>query len=562
MKQELSIVLSGEAGQGLQTIEDFLVKAISKSYYVFSTHEVMSRVRGGNNSLELRVSNTPVYAYKEHIDFLFLLNNHSYYRLTKRVSEDTLIFGESDFMSAEEHATSPSDFVPFTLTDYAAASGSVLFSNTILFGHIAGMLDLDVAYCHELILERFDHKNDKIKTGNIAAFDAGFDLGKPYQSKQALIPRTPEPLRIITGTEAVGIGALGGGCNFIASYPMSPATGVLTYLASQSNDFGIFVEQAEDEIAALNMTIGAWYAGARALATTSGGGFALMEEAVSLSGITETPCVTHIAQRPGPGTGLPTRTGQEDLNLAVYAGHGEFPRIVYDPGTMEDAILLSQKSLYYADKYQIPTFILTDQFLLDSKFQMKPFELDSKYLEDFIVKSDDTYKRYALTENGISPRAIPNHGTGLVKVDSDEHTEAGLITEDFDVRIQMNDKRLGKRALLLEDYVAPDLIGPKDYKKLIVGWGSTYGVLKEYIDHYAPKDVAYLYVKQPFPIHTNVKPYFDQAEMIINVENNATAQFASILKLELDVSVTKNLLKYNGVPFSIEDVIAYMKEEL
>ncbi|MDF1616742.1 2-oxoacid:acceptor oxidoreductase subunit alpha [Petrocella sp. FN5] len=560
MKQELSIVLSGEAGQGLQTLEDFLVKAISKSYYVFATQEVMSRVRGGNNTLEIRISNNPVAAYRSHIDFLYLLNNHSFYRVTKRVSDDAKIFGEEDFLSDEERDQLVGTFVPFTLNDYAKKAGSVLFGNTVLFGHIAGMLALDQDHCHALINERFSHKKDKILDGNIKAFKTGYELGQAYQEHHDLQTREDEPLMVLSGNEALGIGALGGGCNFISAYPMSPGTGLLTYLAGKSNDFGIFVEQAEDEIAALNMNIGAWYAGARALTTTSGGGFALMEEAVSLSGITETPCVAHIAQRPGPGTGLPTRTAQEDLNLAVYAGHGEFPRIIYAPGHMKDAVELAQKAFYFADKYQVPTFLLTDQFLVDSKFQMAPFELDAKYLESSIVKSTEDYKRYTITEDGLSPRSIPGYGDGLVKCDSDEHTEEGTITESFDVRIQMNEKRLSKKDLLMADYQYPELIGPESYKKLIVGWGSTYGVLKEYVDQYGDGETAYLYIKQPFPLHQDIKKYFDQADTIINVENNASAQFSKILLLELGVTVNQNLLKYNGEPFSIEEVVAYMKE--
>lgn len=562
MNQELSIVISGEAGQGLATIEDFLVKAISQNYYVFATTEVMSRVRGGNNSLEIRISNTPVYAYKEHIDFLYLLNNHSLYRLTDRVDSKSKVFGEVNFITENEHEQLSSQFIPLQLTHYASSAGSVLFSNTLLFGQIAGILNLNVDYCHTLISERFSTKNEKTQIGNIKAFDIGFEMGIPYQSCHNLVHQKTDHMKILTGSEAIGIGSLGGGCNFIASYPMSPATSVMTYLASKANAFGVFVEQAEDEIAAINMTIGAWYAGARALATTSGGGFALMEEAVSLSGITETPCVTHIGQRPGPGTGLPTRTAQEDLNLVVYAGHGEFPKVIYAPGTMEDAIVLSQKAFYVADKYQIPTFILSDQFLLDSKFQMAPFELDGKYLESFVVTSDRDYQRYKLTDDGLSPRSIPGYGEGLVKCDSDEHTEDGMITESFDVRVQMNDKRLSKMALILDDYEMPDLIGPADYTNLIVGWGSTYGVLKEYIDNEVSKNTAYLYIKQPFPLHPDIKKYFDQAKCIISVENNATAQFAGLLKLELDIQVTNNLLKYNGEPFSIEEVSAYMKEVL
>ena len=562
MKTLLSIVLSGEAGQGLATIEDFLVKTISNLYYVFSTNEVMSRVRGGNNSVEFRVSNTPVYGYQSTIDVLFLLNDHSLYRLKSRLKSDTMVFGDPKFLTEDDTKLLGDRFIPLSVETLASESGSVLFSNVVLFGFVAGMLTLKEDFATDLIQEKFGNKKANILEGNLKAFTSGFAQGTAYAHIHNLETQATSHLRIMSGTEAIGIGSLAGGCNFIASYPMSPATGLLIYLSGKSNDFGVFVEQAEDEIAAINMTIGAWYAGARAIATTSGGGFALMEEGISLSGITETPCVTHIAQRPGPGTGLPTRTAQEDLNLAVYAGHGEFARAIYAPGNMEDAIRLTQKAFYVADKYQVPTFILSDQYLLDSNFQLEPFELDDTCLTSFVVKSDADYKRYALTEDGVSPRAIPGYGDGLVKCDSDEHYEDGTLTEDFDVRIAQNGKRLHRKELLLEDYEAPELFGPVDYDTLIVGWGSTYGILKEYVEDHNPGKTAYLYIKQPFPLAPSVKSYFDQASTIIDVESNGTGQFANVLKLELDVTVTHKFLKFDGVPLSIEDIVTYMKEEL
>lgn len=562
MHSTLNIVLSGEAGQGLQTIEDFLVQAISPKYYVFSTKEVMSRVRGGNNSVLIRISDKPIMAYAETIDILYLLNNHSFDRMEKRITNETTLFTTIDFLPDHAHDSYENQIEVLDLTNIASQSGSVLFANTVLFGHVAGMLALDVVTCHNLIKDRFGDKSEKIQLGNIKAFDEGYQLGLTYRHLSTIKERDQAPKYLLTGTEAVGVGALAGGCNFIASYPMSPATGVLIYLSSKSNDFEVFVEQAEDEIAALNMTLGAWYAGARALATTSGGGFALMEEAVSLSGITETPCVIHIAQRPGPGTGLPTRTGQEDLNLAVYSGHGEFNRIVLAPGNIPDAIKLSQKAFWLADKYQIPVFILTDQYLLDSVYQYDHVTLDPKYLESFVVESREDYKRYLVTENGISPRAIPGYGKGLVKCDSDEHTEDGMITEDFEVRVVQNDKRLSRLGLILDDYEAAELIGNPDYETLLVGWGSTFGVINEFVHNHEGDKVAYLYIKQPYPLSPDLKAYFNQASKIISVENNATGQLANLLKLHLDVKVSKQLLKYNGVPFAIEDLDNFMKEEL
>ncbi|PKM93420.1 MAG: 2-oxoacid:acceptor oxidoreductase subunit alpha [Firmicutes bacterium HGW-Firmicutes-1] len=563
MKNSLTIVLSGEAGQGLQTIEGFLVEAIAKSYYVFSTKEVMSRVRGGNNTLEIRVSDESVYAYQHTIDMLFLLNDHSFSRLTKRITEKTIIFGEEGFADQSVIEEKKATFQPFNLGELSKQAGGALFANTLLFGFVSGMLNLDEDSCKNQIMNRFERRGEKLVSDNKAAFDMGYTRGREYPIQKNINKSTKtSTYKMSDGTTAVGIGAIAGGCNFVAAYPMSPGTGVLTYLARKSNAFEILVEQAEDEIAALNMVIGAWYAGARGLTTTSGGGFALMEEAVSLSGINETPCVIHVAQRPGPGTGLPTRTEQADLNLVVYAGHGEFPRIVFAPGKLEDAVQLTQKAFYLADKYQVPVFILTDQFFLESLGQMEYIELDEKYLESFITKTDVDYKRYLLTQEGLSPRGIPGYGDGLVKVDSDEHDEAGGITEDFDVRILMNDKRLKKRELLLEEYSDAELIGPSDYKNLVVGWGSTYGVLSEFVETSGTSDTAFLYIKQVFPIHEYLKAYFNKAKKVIVVENNATGQFANLLKLELDVKIDHKILKYNGEPFSIEEVEKRLKEVL
>jgi 2-oxoglutarate/2-oxoacid ferredoxin oxidoreductase subunit alpha len=563
MRKSLTFVLSGEAGQGLKTIEDFLVKLVSHSYYVFSSQEVMSRVRGGNNTLEVRVANEPVFAYQHTIDYLFLLNTHSFYRLHDRITKDTVIYGEEEFVDREVIERVGATFIPFNVTDLATQAGSVLYGNIVLSGVISGILALEQDLAKNIITDQFKHKSEKIQLGNIEAFSLGYRYGEnlnlpnPIQKNEK-----SRALKSLTGNEAIGIGAIAGGCNFIASYPMSPGTGVLIYLAEQSNDYEILVEQAEDEIAALNMVIGGWYAGARGLVTTSGGGFALMEEAVSLSGITETPCVIHIGQRPGPGTGLPTRTGQEDLNLAVYSGHGEFARIVLAPGTLEDGVLLAQKAFYLADKYQVPVFILSDQFYLDSIGQMERIRLEDAPLESFVVETTEDYKRYQYTDSGLSPRGIPGFGQGLVKVDSDEHDEYGAITESFEVRVKMNDKRLARKGLILQDYIEPELHGAQNFKNLVIGWGSTYGVLREFIETTDNTETAYLYIKQLYPLSDSLKAFTQQAENIIVVENNATGQLSNLLKLELDIKTNHHILKYNGMPFTNEEIDQRLEEVL
>ncbi len=562
MKNSVSIVVSGEAGEGLKTIEKLITKVISKYYFYFSSKEVMSRVRGGNNTVEIRISDEKVFAYKNNIDLLFLLNDNALYRLENRLTENTVVFGSESYKDNEIIKKSNSKLEEINLNKLAEEVGNKLFKNTILFGFVLGMLDIKIKDGNEELEDIFSDKSEDIVNKNIEALEVGYDKGKKYKELCHVEKTELEDFKNISGTEAVGIGALAGGCNFVASYPMSPSTGVLTYLAGKGMDFDILVEQAEDEVAALNMVIGSWYAGGRGMATTSGGGFALMQEAVSLAGVSETPCVVHIAQRPGPATGLPTRTEQADLNLTVYAGHGEFPRIVLAPGTYKDGIKLTQKAFALSDKFQTPVFILTDQFYVDSSGQMSKFEVKDKYLEKNIVKTDENYKRYKLTDSGISPRGIPGYGEGTVKGDSHEHSEEGLGTEDFDLRIKMNEKRMRKTEEILKEYIEPELIGSKKYKNLVVGWGSTYGVLSEFINNNEELDASFLNIKQLYPLSESLKEYFKQAEKIVVVENNIRGQLANLLKLELDIKVDEKILKYNGEPFSIEEIETKMKEVL
>jgi 2-oxoglutarate ferredoxin oxidoreductase subunit alpha len=343
---------------------------------------------------------------------------------------------------------------------------------------------------------------------------------------------------------------------------MSPSTGVLTFLAKHAKTFDIVAEQAEDEIAAINMGIGAWYAGARAMVTTSGGGFALMTEGVSLAGMLESPMVIHLAQRPGPATGLPTRTEQGDLELALYAGHGEFPRIIFAPGKIEDAISLTQRAFNLADKYQVPVFILTDQYFIDSYYNTVAPDLSKLKIEKHIVRTEKDYHRYELTESGISPRGVPGFGDGLVAVDSDEHDTEGHITEDLDLRIRMVDKRLKKGTLMKEDNIPPELTGAQNYKNLVVCSGSTQNIVQEAMKKLGRDDVSLLHFKQVYPLPDETTEYLQEAEKIIIVENNATSQFAKLIKLQTGIDIQHKILKYSGLSFSVEELAEELKEAI
>ena len=547
-QMDMSIVLCGQAGQGIQTVEKILVYGLKQSgYHVFATKEFMSRVRGGMNSTEIRVSSNRVSAYSERIDILVPFHKDALAHLKTRISPTTRILSDEGDIR-----------IPFA--DLAAEIGGTIYQNILVAGVILGLFSSEKSKLSELIQNMFMQKGETIIQNNRTALDKGYEIGKgiltshPFNLPLKKDPKIKNEI-LVNGAEAVGLGALGGGCNFLSSYPMSPSTGVMVFLAHQTDNFDIVVEQAEDEICAINMALGASYAGARALVTTSGGGFALMTEGVSLSGMIETPVVIHVAQRPGPATGLPTRTEQADLELVLYSGHGEFPRIILAPGSLDDAFYLTQKAFNLADKYQIPVFILTDQYFVDSYYNTPPFDLVRNTLERHIVKTTKQYKRFSLTDNGISPRGIPGFGDGLVGVDSDEHDESAHITENLELRTKMVDKRLKKREAMREDLIPPLLIGSRNYRFLVLGWGSSFHAIKEALEVIGRNDIALLHFNQVFPLPDKLSDYLEKAEKTLLIEGNATGQFGKLIKLNTGREIDEKFLKYNGLAFSVEEII-------
>jgi 2-oxoglutarate ferredoxin oxidoreductase subunit alpha len=561
---DVSIVLCGEAGQGIQTVEQLFIKIVKKAgFNVFSTKEYMSRVRGGSNSTQLRISTEPVTAYINRIDILITLNEDAIKHLENRVSNKTIIIGE------KKHIKNNKNFkvieIPFS--QHAKEIGNTVFSNTIAVGLLSAFCNIDNKVITEQVENFFSKKKKNLVNNNILAaekgYNAGYDLVKKGKIRVNIsVPKQQNTDIVLNGTQTIGLGALAGGCNFISSYPMSPSTGVLTFLSQQSNDFDIIVEQAEDEISAINMALGAWYAGARAMVTTSGGGYALMTEGISLAGMIESPIVIHLAQRPAPATGLPTRTEQADLEHALYSGHGELPKIIFAPGTLQDGFYLTQKAFNLADKYQVPVYILTDQYFVDSNYNIPVINLDRISNRNYFVKTKKNYKRYKLTNNGISPRGIPEYGNGLICVDSDEHDEEGHITESMNIRTQMVNKRLRKLKEIMKEILPPTFIGDENYKTLIIGWGSTYHIIKEAIEMIKRKDISFLHFKQLYPIHPNTIKYLKKAEKTIIVENNATSQFGKLIKLHTGYEINYKILQFNGLPFSVETLEKQIRQIL
>ncbi len=559
---DLSIVIAGQAGQGIQSVAHLLAHVLKlQGFHVFATAEYMSRVRGGINSTTIRISNEKRDAFRSTIDLFVSLDARSFAFYKHRFTENTMFLGFRDDAFCEDCV------MEVNFASIAQSIGGIVYANTVSAGAILGLIGADEKHAREFLRNFFVKKGKEVIAKNQEALSRGFKMGTHFAFSHDVhvAIKAKEAVKddlFMSGIDAVGFGALAAGVDFCASYPMSPGTGLLTFLAQHSKECRMVVEQATDEIEAVNMALGASYAGARSIVTTSGGGFDLMCESVSLAGMIETPITFHIGQRPGPSTGLPTRTAQEDLDLVLYAGHGEFMRAIFAPGTPLQAYALTAHALDVADKYQIPTFVLTDQYFVDALHKVEKNDFVEQNNAKHIVETSRDYKRYALSENGISDRGVPGFGDGLVRVDSDEHDEDGRITEDTrGLRMRMMDKRLFKRRELLEScMIMPEVSGKKSAKNLVVCWGSTRNTVLEAVENLCDKEYAVVHFTQLFPLDKKkIKKIFAKAGKVIVVENNATGQFANLLKKECDVTADKNILKWNGEPFSVEELIVQIK---
>lgn len=565
---DISIVFAGRAGQGIQTIEKIVTSVLNREgYYVCATGEYMSRVRGGSNSTQIRVSEKLRSAFVENIDLLFVMDKDALDHMSARIGPRTIVIGDASHLRADSSVLSSCEFRHVPFVEASRTVGGDLYINTIIAGFVLAFFETAKKTAEEVLRKGFARKGEEVVRANVAAIEKGEALAADFFKENPLrcaIQKKAEAHYdvFMNGNDAVSLGAVAGGCDFISSYPMSPATGVLTALATYSQKLDIVVEQAEDEISAANMALGAWYAGARALVTTSGGGFDLMTEAVSLAGVIESPIVFHIAQRPGPATGLPTRTEQGDLNLVLFAGHGEFPRVVLAPGTVEEGFHLAQKAFDLADKYQVTVFILTDQYYLDSVSSAQSGKMRVGTVQKYFVETDEGYRRYAFTEDGLSPRGLPGFGDGFVCVDSDEHDESGHITESAFVRVGMMRKRMSRMALVEEDEFPCVSYGDEESPNLVIGWGSTQGVLQEAFELLDRSDVALAHAGQVYPVPRDLRSRIARAERVVVVENNFSGQFADLLEKTCGRKIDKRILQYDGSPFSVEFLTKELKEFL
>jgi 2-oxoglutarate/2-oxoacid ferredoxin oxidoreductase subunit alpha len=563
---DYTIKIGGEAGQGVDTMSSLLGKVFSRAgCFVFTCQDYESRVRGGHNFFLLRISDRPVSSAREVVDILVALDPASVARHEGELSDTGIIIYDSTVLR-EKHDRPAFLDIPFTGLA-VEHGGSRIMANTVATGAVLGMLGVGLEIFAGVIKEALGRKGEEVVAANINAARSGYE----YSVKECLrcafsVPLKGQGKMLINGNDAIGLGAVASGVRFYAAYPMTPSTGIMNFVASKAATHNIVVEQAEDEIAAINMVLGASFGGVRAMTGTSGGGFALMVEGLSLAGMTETPVVIALGQRPGPATGLPTRTEQGELLFALHAGHGEFPRVIFAPGTPEQAFFLTNKAFDLAEKFQVPAFILTDQYLADSEWTYDGFDLSRVVYHDYRLRGDTFaaiggYRRHKLTESGITPLGVPGDGPYLVVTDSDEHDEEGHITEDAEIRRKMVDKRLlRKLPLIREEIGAPTFYGTGNPEIVVTGWGSTYGAIKEAVDQLSEEHrIAMLHFSEiyPFPLveKFDYLGLLQGARLTICVEQNATGKFASLMRAETGYAFDRQISRFDGRPFTLESLI-------
>jgi 2-oxoglutarate ferredoxin oxidoreductase subunit alpha len=546
----IQIVLAGAAGEGIQTIGQVLAQTISaQGYGVFAWKEYESRIRGGHSSYSIRVTDSPRNEPALEADVLLALNKEAGSKYCSLLKEGGVFVSQEE--GAGENMT-----VPFGQIAREEI-GKGIYASTVALGALVSVLDMDLEVLKEILSTVFAGKGDDVVAANHLASEKGYVFAARECRDRCpwhLPRRQGHAFYLLTGNEAIPLGAAFAGCRFISAYPMTPSTGVITFMADNADKLGVFAEQAEDEIAAVNMAIGASYGGARAMTATSGGGFALMTEGISLAGISETPLVVVLAQRPGPGTGLATRTAQEDLLFAVHSGHGEPPKMVMAPADAADAFHKTVRAFNLADKYQIPVILVTDHFLAESHFSVEEILGDDAGPVSFLADPThiEEYRRYRYTDDGVSPRLYPGRSRHLVVGDSHVHDELGHPTEDLvHTAVRMAEKRQAKRRALQAEIRPPEEAAPEDADVIFVGWGSSRQALLEAVgllDREGVKaGMIHFTELWPLPVYR-----FPEAGKFWSVESNGTAQLSGLLKSEYGITFQGHIGRQDGLPLTAE----------
>ena len=573
----MTIRIGGAAGDGVESSGAGFCKAIARGgLHVFGLPDYYSRIRGGHNFYSVRIGEEPLYSHEEPVHVLLALTAETIPRHRGNVVEGgAIVYDASLDVGAEDPVSDrvPSiQFMGLPMSDIAQeAAGTALARNTVALGFVSGLTGFDLSSLQSVIRENFARKGQAVVDGNLAAVEAGHREGQKHAAGFPFRLRSiPDPPRrvVINGTAAFSMGALAGGCRFVCGYPMTPGSPVLHWMAAHSERYGVVVKHTEDEIAAVNMAIGAAHMGARAMVPTSGGGFSLMVEGLGLAGITETPVVLYNAQRPGPATGLPTRQAQGDLLFMLHASQGEFPRFLLAPNTHEQAFVTGWRAFNLAERHQTAVLVLGDHYLAVAVRTLDADALDygAAHIDRGTLLSDANldalegeYLRFKVTDSGVSPRALPGHPKAVYVAAGNEHDERGAISEEPGIRTAQARKRWRKMVGMAEEVSGPSLYGPSEADTTYVCWGSTYGPLREAVDRLnAPgggrANLLSFADLWPFPTDA-VTDAFASTRRIVAVEGNGTAQLATLIRTCTGRAVDDQILRDDGRPLTPEYVV-------
>lgn len=564
--------IGGEAGQGQQSAGAIFSKVVARrGYSTFGYSEFPSIIRGGHVTYAVSVAPKPITAIYRTVNLLLALNEESIKMHIDEVSHDGAVIYDSSKILEEdvrEMSKGKNRLIYALPIDELLEKNNLkkIASNMIIVGASLGLLEYDAAASDQVITDMFERKGKEVIDMNIRAFDAGYEYAKqhfhpeqfPYDLKSH---KTGNSKIIISCNQALALGAVASGCRLYVAYPMSPSSSILHAMAQWSKKTRVLVYQPEDEIAGAHVMIGAMYAGTRAMLGTSGGGFALMSEAVTLAAVTETPAVFAVCSRPGPATGLPTWTEQGDLKFIVNVGHGDFPRVVLAPSDPQEAFSFTSLAFNIAEKYQLPVFLLLDKYTSEGVYSFDYFDTSVKIERGKILTEKDVsrmkeYFRFKVVDDGVSPRTLPGTLGGLHLVNSDEHDEYGYAIEGWHepMRVQQVDKRARKIEDASKELPKPVLYGPKKAKLTLLGWGSTKCPVLEALQELP--DINYIHMPSPWPINQKVmENALKGVKTLVTIENNYSGQFTTLLRGQTGIKPDKQLLKYDGRQFWPEEIV-------
>lgn len=579
MKQIFTVLFGGEAGYGTMSAGAMVAKAaVRHGLWAHSVNEYPSLIKGGLNTSQIVISPEKVTSAGNPIDFMAVVSQKALQVNLSRLRTDGVLLYDSSVVKIENEKIPASIFaVGIDVAALLPTGMNKVMGNAVLLGAFAGLTGFPADWLRDTLVSQFE-KNPEIAELNGALFDKAYKEKKsPKNQYWQLTPRDNRARLVMNGNEAIALGALAGGVRFSAGYPMTPGTSVLSYLSDQGKDFGLVFKQSEDELAAMNMLVGASFAGARAMGSTSCGGFALMTEALGFAGQAELPVTMVVAQRGGPSTGLPTRTMQGDLDVALYAGAGEIPRIVVAPGDVDECFYETFHTLNLADQYQLAAIILTDKELADSSTTVEAFETQDLKNErkSIYTETPENYQRYEDTPSGVSPRTLPGTVGGSHIATSYTHQPDGFYSsgnleyakDEATVTRMSIDKTYRKFSSLKRELASRSmkLHGPAKAAVTIVGWGGSKGAILEALAQAKDKQLSVNFLQliylSPFPSE-EVARILSDADKLLLVEGNATGQLGKLIRQETGIFIENKYLKYDALPFSSHQIFEKVQEVL